>query len=417
MIRKLTLAVLALAPVLALAAPKDATQGAAKTAAAPRAAEGADADANAAEGEVALPPEPMEGTPREGEAGGAVPPPDTYTIRPGDTLWDLSGRFLNNPWYWPKIWSYNPEITNPHWIYPGNLLRFFQGGEEAPGQVTPVSPEVAEEEEAEPVRDLEDLSRVDMAKGPTEEEKDAVGVAGPYKIGYVAPRTVFASHDAFVTPRELEESGSIRAAFDEKTMLSSRDRAYAAFKAKGAAKVGETYAVYRTVRPVKHPVTGEMIGYQSVILGSAKVVAVDDKAVTVTIGAAYEPIERGDMLGPWTQKSYRAVPPKANAKSLQGYIVTTPVEILTQLAEHHVVFVDKGKADGVEEGNRFVVVRAGDPRGSKETIPAWDSTLPIEDVGSLLVVDVKEHASAALVTRSLSELAPGDRVEMRAGAK
>jgi hypothetical protein len=412
--RKLTLAVLALAPLLAAAAPKDEAKSAAKPAPAPSKVEGS--DTGATPGEVALPPDALEGSSREAEPGGAVSPPDTYTVRQGDTLWDLSGRFLNNPWYWPKIWSYNPEIANPHWIYPGNLLRFFASGEEGPGQVTPVNPEMAqeeEEEEAEPPRELEDLSRVDMKQAATEEEKDAVAVAGPYKIGYVAARTLWASHDAFVTPRELEESGSIRAAFEEKTYLSSRDRAYATFKNAGAVKVGETYSIYRTVRQVKHPITGEMIGYQSIILGNAKVVGMDDKAVTLSIGSAYEPIERGDMLGPWAQKPYRAVPPKANAKAVQGFILTAPVEVLTQLAQHQVVFVDKGKADGVEEGNRFTVMRAGDPRGSKTTIPAWDKTLPIEEVGTLLVVDVKEHASAALITRSLSELAPGDRVEMK----
>jgi hypothetical protein len=418
MIRKLTLAVLVIAPVLALAASRSQKPG--PGAAASGASDAVADDASFRAGEPDLAPESLEGAPREGDAGpGAVPPPDTYTVRPGDTLWDLSGRFLNNPWYWPKIWSYNPEITNPHWIYPGNLLRFYQSGEEAPGQVTPVNPDVVAEEEgeAEPVRELEDLSRIDMARPASDEEKEAVAVAGPYKIGYVAPRTAYASHDAFVTPRELEESGSIRAAFEEKTLLSARDRAYATFRSTGAIKVGETYAIYRTVRKVKHPVTGEMIGYQSIILGSAKVVALDAKAATISIAASYEPIERGDMLGPWTQKSYRPVPAKPNARSLQGYIVSSPVEILTQLAEHHVVFVDKGKADGVEEGNRLVVVRSGDPRVEKSSLPTWDGTLPVEEVGALLVVDVKEHASAALVTRSLSELAPGDRVEMRVAGK
>src|SRR6266542_3358013 len=103
----------------------------------------------------------------DGRGAGAVPPPDTYTVKPGDTLWDLSGRFLNNPWYWPKIWSYNPWITNQHWIYPGNLLKFFPGEAEAPTRVEPIGPgtplaeaqpgdeTVAEaEEEPEPVKEL-----------------------------------------------------------------------------------------------------------------------------------------------------------------------------------------------------------------------------------------------------------------------
>jgi hypothetical protein len=346
---------------------------------------------------------------------GGVPPPDTYTVRPGDTLWDLSGRFLNNPWYWPKIWSYNPELTNPHWIYPGNLLRFYATGEEGPAQVEPVGDEpVAEEEsEAAPARELEDLSRANMKEGPSEEVQDAVAVSGPYKIGYVRAGTPWARHDAFVTPRELAESGVIRAAFEEKLMLSARDRAYAKFTGATGVKVGETYAVYKTERQVVHPVTKEVIGYQSTILGAARVVAVEPGTATLVITGASDVIERGALLGPWTEKSYRPVPEKANAKRVDGVVVASPIGVLTQFAEAQMVFIDRGKADGVEPGNRFIVVRKGDPYGKPVDRGAWDETFPKEDVGSLLVVDVKDHASAALVTRSMAEILKGDRVEMR----
>src|SRR5262245_30348463 len=50
---------------------------------------------------------------------------ETHAVQSGDTLWDLCSKYLNSPWYWPKIWSYNPQITNPHWIFPGNELRFY----------------------------------------------------------------------------------------------------------------------------------------------------------------------------------------------------------------------------------------------------------------------------------------------------
>jgi hypothetical protein len=358
----------------------------------------------------------------------AAPPPDTYTIKPGDTLWDLSGRFLNNPWYWPKIWSYNPDIANPHWIYAGNVLKFYPSAEEAPTRVEPVKPGTpiasvtseetpAADEDAEgPVKELEDLSRVDFKEPASADEADSVAVAGPYKIGFVPQRTRFARHDTFVTPRELAESGTLRASFEEKLMLATLDRAYARFDKPAEVKVGETYVIYKTDRAVRHPKTNEVFGYQSVVLGSAKVVAVDDRAATLQIAQAFEPIERGALLGPWTQKFYRPVERRANKQALSGNIVGAQVDIMTQLGQNHVVFIDRGERDGVQEGNVFTVLRSGDQYAQDPHRPTWDERLPIEAVGELMVVDVKEHASTALVTKSLKELVIGDRIEMRPDA-
>jgi LysM domain-containing protein len=407
------LAVLAVLPAAALA------QVAAPRAVAP---EPPAAGAPAAPPQDEGPAAPLEGSATATDAGrGAVPPPDTYTIRPGDTLWDLSGRFLNNPWYWPKIWSYNPEITNPHWIYPGNVLKFYPAAEEGPARVEAVPAPVAtteapaaEEEEGEAVRELEDLSKANLKERATPQEREAVVVAGPYKIAYVPPKSKFARHDTFVTPRELAESGTLSAAFEEKLMLSSEDRAYARFQNAAEVKVGETYVLYRTERPIYHPITKELFGYQSVVLGSARVVAVDEKAATVIIRQAYDPIERGAMLGPWTEKFYRAVPRKPNRQDLLGRIIASEADNISIVGEHHVVFVDKGQADGVEEGNVFTVVRSGDLYGRNPYVAPWDERFPKENVGRLLVIDVKERASAALVTRSLRELVVGDRVEMQA---
>jgi hypothetical protein len=380
----------------------------------PGAAEGAGADGAAAEGEgesLVLPPE---GTAPAAAAGqGAVPPPDTYTVRPGDTLWDLSGRFLNNPWYWPKVWSFNPEITNPHWIDPGQLLRFYPSAEEAPTRVEPVEEETPV---AEAPKELEDFSKSELT-GPSElVDEDAVAVSGPYKIGYVPPRSTTARHETFVTRRELEESGELVGAFEEKLMLSTTDQTYARFKGSVNVKKGEAYVIYRTERAIVHPITHETFGYQTVVVGAGRVTEVSDKAVKLTITQTFEPIERGALLGPWSERFVKQVARRSNKATLTGAIIGASQEILTQLGEHHVVFLDKGKDDGVEEGNLFKVVRAGDPYGSPMASAKWDSDLPKEDVGELLVIDVKDRASTALVTRSVVELYIGDRIEMRPDA-
>jgi hypothetical protein len=131
------------------------------------------------------------------------------------------------------------------------------------------------------------------------------------------------------------------------------------------------------------------------------------------IAGSYDAIERGAMLGPWTDKAYRPVARKPNRRALDARIIATQADSVTLVGEHHVVFVDKGEADGVEEGNLLTVVRSGDLYDRDPRQAPWDPSLPKEDVGNLLVIDVKERASAALVTKSLTDLLVGDRVEMR----
>src|SRR5437870_6244486 len=91
------------------------------------------APAEAAPGEVMLEaPAPADAAPANPDA--AAQNLDAYTIQSGDTLWDICARLLGDPFYWPKLWSLNQYITNPHWIYPGNLLVFREGTETAPPQ-------------------------------------------------------------------------------------------------------------------------------------------------------------------------------------------------------------------------------------------------------------------------------------------
>jgi hypothetical protein len=365
--------------------------------------------------------EKLEGGAPEAEQGpagapGAAQPPDTYTVKPGDTLWDLSGRFLNNPWYWPKVWSYNPEITNPHWIYPGNVVKFFPSAEEAPTRVEPVTP-VAEEEPVSAPRELADISKGRIDRPEQLGDDDAVAVVGPYKVGQVPSRPAPIRRDTFMTRMQLEEAGRIVGAFEEKLILTHLDKIYARFKDPGAVKAGQTYAIYRSEGPIHHPKTGEAVGYKTLILGQAKVTRLDEKAVTLLITAAYDPIDRGDYLGPWSEKLVKSIQVRPNQASLDGYIVAVTPSVLTSMGENNVVYLDKGQADGVEEGNTFQVLRSGDRSKEHPSHPSYDSSLPVEVVGTLVVFDVKERNSTAFVARSLFELYVGDRVEMRrAGA-
>jgi hypothetical protein len=191
------------------------------------------------------------------------------------------------------------------------------------------------------------------------------------------------------------------------------DRAYARFAQGVPVKVGQKYAIFRTERELVHPVSLQPFGFVTSVLGAAQVVAVDDKSASLVITAANDAIERGAYLAPWPERAGREVVQRPNGKAVLGVLVAAETAVVSEIGEHHLVFVDRGTADGVQDGNVFTVVRSGDPYGNDRGTPVADAALPDEEIGSLLVVDAKEHASTALVVRSRRELLAGDRVELR----
>jgi LysM repeat protein len=359
--------------------------------------------------EVVSPDAPSRATP-----GG--PAPETYTVKRGDTLWDLSSKFLDSPWYWPKLWSYNPEIANPNWIYPGNPIRFYAGGEQAPVRVAPAPVPVAGEPLQAP-KELEDLSRGTIDRAEVLDEEDAVAVVGPYRVGRPRGSGPSVQRNSFVTPRQLEDAGKIVAAFEEKMILTGGDKVYARFRDPSQVKVGQKYSVYRTEGPLVHPVSGRPFGYKTLILGTARVTAIDEgKATTLVITYVNDGVERGDYLGPATDQALKPIFVRPNRGSVDAFVVGVQPAILTGAAEYNVIYLDKGRADGVEAGNTFAVVRSGDPYFERIDRPLNDPRLPREVIGNVVVFDAQEHASSAYVQRSILEILVGDRVEMRPAA-
>ncbi len=250
------------------------------------------------------------------KGGRETAPGEVHTVVKGDTLWDLSQRFLGNPWYWPKVWSYNPEIANPHFIYPGNQVRFFAGGEEVPTQVevgqgpTPIEGggEQAPEVSAGEMIPSDELTSSD------------VQVVG--KIGFTPKPSQRVMHEGIVTPRELDEAGVIDGSFAETVMLSYPDTAYVKFKNPGSAKVGDRYVIFKTESEVRHPVTGAKVGYLTKFLGTMVVTRTDSKLVSAQITDTWDEITRGNFVGPFGERLTENVSAQPNARAVKGYIVT-----------------------------------------------------------------------------------------------
>lgn len=311
---------------------------------------------------------------------------ETHVVQSGDTLWDLCGKYLNSPWYWPKIWSYNPQISNAHWIYPGNELRFYPSDENLPTNVE-VSRQMAIEDEPRAVT-----------------SEDLVQTSGVIEVGRVSAGSYVGQHIGFVSAKQHEIAGQIVNSAGEQQLLADFDQAYV--KLKSAAKKGEPYAVYRTLKAIEHPITGDPYGYIVEIIGGVTVVDTSPTVATVTVRPAFQPIERGDYVGPWPTTLGKRVEPTPNTANVKGYIVETLESALAHLGEHHMVFIDRGRNHGVQVGNEAVVYHRGD--GFTEE---YDG-LPNEPVGRLMIIDVQEETATAIVVRSFRELAVGDKIEL-----
>lgn len=312
--------------------------------------------------------------------GGETPStaPESYAVQPGDTLWGLSQRFLNNPWYWPKIWSYNPNLDNPNWIRPGTVLRFYPGQEivEAP-------------DEEEPIDDL--------------------GEGGGFEIGNGLENRTLTGNDTrrrefFVPSDRVDDAGQITNSPEEKQLLSSDDRTY--IKLKKNSQPGEVLQVFRKDRELRHPVTGSFIGNMVTMVGEVRVDQLGKEQSLGTIVSSWDPIERGLYVAslPVLTDPVRRV---ENSKTAKGYVVDAAPSPLSFLGESYVVVIDKGSADGVAAGNTFVVVRAGDPYTREY------SGMADEDIGELIVIETFKGASTALLTAASRVIVPGDRIEMR----
>lgn len=320
--------------------------------------------------------------------GGAVP--ELHVVRRGDTLWDICFLYFNDPWQWPKIWSYNPQITNPHWIYPGDLVRLLPRGvfAQLPGEPETTTGAGAGSGAAPaPVDTL-----------PAPQRRIEVGI----------------KQTAFVEKSGLDKSITIDGAVDEKVLLGAGDQVYLSYPASRPPKVGDKYSVYVPGNIVKSG--GKEVGAYVHVLGTLEVLSVkQDKQARGVILEANQEIERGAKVGPLL-RTFRTVPPSPPKVDAQG----TVVAMLTYdqlVGQGEVVFIDLGKGSGVVVGNRMFVVRRGDayPKVMNRQVGQDDRKFPARALGEIVIVDVGDNISVGLVTLAVQEMSIGDIVMMQAG--
>jgi len=313
--------------------------------------------------------------------------PQIYTIKKGDTLWGISQRFLKDPYYWPNLWSNNPEVLNPHFIYPGQKIAIYDGRIE----LVPAEPE-------QPVVDAAADEVPSTDNGETVEPLPVTEVQEEIQI------KVPGGGVGFIGVEDLDSVGRIIDGTDNRLILGTGDTAFLEMDHLNVTNPGTRLSIFALGDKVKHPVTEETLGYQVYELGDLEITDVHDEVASGRIVKALREIQRGAYVAPYTIGDPVVVLKQA-WKEVSGYLVATQRGQST-IGQYDIVFSDIGSKDGLEVGNMINISR---PRKASEASLA-DLKLPDVLVGQAVVIKASDYTSASLVLKAADTIYVGDRV-------
>jgi hypothetical protein len=321
-----------------------------------------------------------------------------YIVNRGDTLWDLAGRFLDNPYLWPQLWDTNKYIEDAHWIYPGDPILF--------PAVAVITDAAGEELALGPPEGIVD--EFEMEPG-VEGRPGAPGVPGA-ALGPVTEETALQCAMYVVTEKEddsLYVIGSEQGG--DKVALAERDIVYLSKGSNAGVKAGDLYSIHHASYPVRHPVTGSHIGTKVETTGWLKVILVQEDTATGVIEESCIDIHAADYLKPFERVNVPMVvrrPPSDRLTPPTGkvgrYIIDLQDEAIMG-GEGQFAIINAGSEDGVSPGTVFSIYRVMYP-----SVPT-----PRNVVGEVTVVATRDTTSTAKITYSREEIMVGDEVEMR----
>ncbi len=307
--------------------------------------------------------------------------PDTYVVERGDTLWDIAAMFLRDPWYWPEIWQINPQVANPHLIYPGDILSlaFLDDGrpvvirEGGPGNTVRLGPRIRVEpiEEAIPTIPFETLR-------------------------------AFLSRPSIIAKSELETLPYVVAHRDGLMGASGND----VYVRGTDGGVGSQYSVVHGGEALVDPDDDTVLGYEGIYVGSGATRVVGDPSTLRLVESTRE-----TLIGDYLLDAEDVLPanflPRAPEAGTQGQIISV-VDGISLIGQYQVVVINRGVNHGIEPGHVLSAYRSGEEiidtvRGggmlNREKVQ-----LPDELAGTIMVFRSFERMSYALVMEAESEL-------------
>lgn len=317
--------------------------------------------------------------------------PDVYTVVKGDTLWDISGKFLERPWLWPEIWRINPQINNPHLIYPGDqialvyvdgqpqlVLERGQAGrtvKATPSGTDKLTPEIR----YEPLESAIPTIRLDAIQS-------------------------FLVQNRIVEPGIMDAAPYVVQGDSERLVLGAGDRLYV----RGVLPESESFNVVRKGPLYVDPITKEVLGREATYIGLGQAVAQENDIATMLMTDTREEVQIGDRVLPTEERRVDSTFfPSAPDLDINGEIISVFGGV-SQVGQFDVVVINRGEREGMAIGNVLAIYKKGAvarDRVANETI-----RLPSERAGLLMVFRTFEKLSYGLVMVTERPLAIRDEV-------
>ncbi|MEZ5553766.1 MAG: LysM peptidoglycan-binding domain-containing protein [Pseudomonadales bacterium] len=317
--------------------------------------------------------------------------PDVYTVVKGDTLWDISGKFLQRPWLWPELWRNNPQIENPHLIYPGDRIALVyidgqprlmleRGDAGRTVRMTPSDTETLHPEiRYEPLESAIPAIRLDAIQG-------------------------FLVQNRVVDPEVLSNAPYVVQGESERLILGAGDRLYI----RGLLPESESFNLVRRGPLYVDPQTNEVLGREATYIGLGQVVGQEADIATMIMSDTREEVQIGDRVLPTEERRVDSTFfPSAPSQSIRGEIISVFGGV-TQVGQYDVVVINRGEREMLKVGNVFAIYKKGEL--ARDRIAKQMVQLPSERAGIMMVFRTFEKLAYALVLATERPLEVGDEI-------
>lgn len=312
--------------------------------------------------------------------------PTSYTVVKGDTLWDISGLFLQKPWLWKEIWQVNPTIKDPNLIYPGDVLTLTY---------------------------VNGKPRVGVRRGASRGTVKLSPTVRTQALADAIPTIPLQAVDAFLVknriitdPKLFTKSAYIVGGENGSVVTGAGGKVYA----RGKLPTGETgFGVYRQAKEYRDPKTNELLGINADEIATATLITQQGNVSTLRLVRTSQEVRNGDRIFATESRrlegNFQPSPPKT---MIDAEIVDVPRGV-TQVAQTDVVVVNKGERDGLEVGNVLTIYRLGET--VRDEIGGDRIKLPDEEAGMLMIFRTYDKLSYGLVLSANKQLSVGDKLK------